>query len=172
MTVTNIDLSSANELNLSDNKKIVFDQANSSVSFTDDAEFIWKTILDTSTEWCFLLVCYSKPKSLLVLDEYGTDVFLFDLANSKLHSIFRLNRSEEDDAGLFRSQFFDTNFGGLLVYEGGVVLFTYEGQVTWSAEFKTIDILMSKIDDQVVWFESEFSESFGYELDSGKKVSV
>lgn len=108
----------------------------------------------------------------MVLNEYGTDVFLFDLANSKLHSIFRLNKSEEDNAGLFGSQFFDTNFDARLVYEGGVVLFTYEGQVTWSAEFKTIDILMSKINNQIVWFESEFSESFGYELVSGKKVSV
>jgi hypothetical protein len=68
------------------------------------------------------------------------------------------------------TEFIETELGPLLVYELGVVAFSADGVVRWTAKHATLGCEFIGVRDELVCFENIVFGSWGYRLDTGECV--
>lgn len=169
MSVRHIDLSK-NELIIVDNiSHLKLDNHNYIIIFKKQEEILWvreclylKGVCD--------VVYWANHKVCLFSDEQGESIIKISLENGICNIIEKLNREDNEDPDFYRSDFVDIDDGCLFVYEGGLIKFDLNINVSWHIRHQRIDWFFTGIRNGSARYENEYDGEWGYRLADGIRV--
>lgn len=108
---------------------------------------------------------------VLLCDSYGLEVIRIDIYAGRARVVAKLNRTCDDDSGVYRTEFIDLPSGCIFVYEGGIIAFNEKAEINWRVDHQYIDRLLVGVREGCAWYESEHEGTWGYRLVDGKKIN-
>ena len=107
-------------------------------------------------------------RNLFLVSWAGNNIYLSDAQSRDLRVIGQLDRNADDDAGLYRLSLVNYHDVLLIIYESGIFCFERGGELRWKQHILR-DWFFSEVNEEGVWYESEFDGKWRYSLEDDKK---